>query len=90
MVVTIDGSCNYVKGLVTQGKIAADAVQYPGKMARLGIDAIATVAAGGKPPGKTRGKDFLDTGTALATNEPLPGIKSQTPDEAAKQCWGTP
>ncbi len=87
--VTIDGSCSGI-GLVRRKVFDADAVQYPGKMARLGVDAIATVAAGGKPPGKTPGKDFLDTGTALATDEPLPGIKSQTPDEAAKQCWGAP
>lgn len=87
--VTIDGSCSGI-ALVRKKVFDADAVQYPGKMARLGVGAVATIARGGKPPGKTPGKDFLDTGTALATNEPLPGMKSQTPDEAAKQCWGAP
>jgi fructose transport system substrate-binding protein len=87
--VTIDGSCAGIE-LVRKNIFDADAVQYPGKMAEIGVSAIDTVAHGGKPPTKTPGKDFLDTGTALATNQPLPGIKSQTPDQAAKKCWGEP
>ena len=35
-VVTIDGSCNYVNGLVKDGVIAADSAQYPGDMATQG------------------------------------------------------
>jgi fructose transport system substrate-binding protein len=87
--VTIDGSCTGI-GLVRKKVFDADAVQYPGKMAQLGVGAIATISHGGTPPSKSPGKDFLDTGTALATSQPLPGIKSQTPDEAAKKCWGAP
>lgn len=87
MIVTIDGSCKGI-GLVKSGVFAADSVQYPGKMARLGVSAVNTIAHGGKPPGKTPGKDFYDTGTALATAHPVNGVKSQTPAEAAKACWG--
>ncbi len=36
VVVTIDGSCKYVNGLLKQGTIAADSAQYPGKMASAG------------------------------------------------------
>lgn len=86
MLVVIDGSCDGIE-LVRSGVFDADATQYPGKMARLGIDAIAKVARGGAPPDKTEGKDFYDTGTALATADPVDGVKSQTPDEAGKICW---
>jgi fructose transport system substrate-binding protein len=88
MVVTIDGSCQYVNGLLKQGKIAADSAQYPGKMASLGVKAIADLANGGKKPTLPAGKDFIDTGTALVTSNPVPGVQAQTPEEAAKACWG--
>lgn len=89
MVVTIDGSCNYVKGLVTQGKIAADAVQYPGKMAADGVKAIAQLARGGAKPTLPNGQDFINTGTALTTANPISGVTSETPATAAKACWGS-
>jgi len=87
LLVVIDGSCDGIK-MVRSGVFDADAVQYPGKMAELGVDAVARIARGGAPPPKTKGKDFYDTGTALATAHPVDGVKSQTPDEAAKKCWG--
>jgi fructose transport system substrate-binding protein len=89
IVVTIDGSCNYVKGLVTQGKIAADAVQYPGKMAADGVKAIAKLARGGPKPTLPAGKQFINTGTALTTANPISGIDSETPATAAQACWGS-
>lgn len=89
IVVTIDGSCSYVKGLVTQGKIAADAVQYPGKMAAMGVQAIAQLARGGAKPTLAAGQDFINTGTALTTANPAPGVPSETPATAAKACWGS-
>ena len=89
LVVTIDGSCNYVKGLVSQGKIAADAVQYPGKMASTGVEAIAKLARGGAKPTLPSGEDFINTGTALTTADPISGVTSETPATAAKACWGS-
>lgn len=88
MVVTIDGSCKYVNGLVKDGKIAADAVQYPGKMASIGVQAIAKLANGGASPSLPDGQNFIDTGTALTTAQPVDGIKSETPATAAQSCWG--
>ncbi len=86
-VVTIDGSCQGMSD-IEKGIFAADATQYPGKMAQLGVDAISQIAKGGQPPSLAPGEDFLDTGTKLVTAKPLPGISSQTVDEGKAACWG--
>ena len=86
-IVSIDGSCMGV-GLVKSGVFVADSVQYPGRMAQLGVSSVAKIASGGKPPANTQGKNFYDTGTKMMTSHPIKGIKSQTPDEASKKCWG--
>ena len=86
-VVTIDGSCQGMSD-IEKGIFAADATQYPGKMAQLGVDAIAQIAEGGQPPSLPPGEDFLDTGTKLVTAKPLPGLTSQTVDEGKAACWG--
>ncbi|MEU6511660.1 substrate-binding domain-containing protein [Streptomyces sp. NPDC046942] len=83
----IDGSCAGLKNL-TSGEFAADAVQYPGKMAALGVDSIAKLARGGSKPSVTGGKSFYDTGTALAAAKPLGGLTVQSPSQAASACWG--
>ncbi|GAA2094364.1 sugar ABC transporter substrate-binding protein [Microlunatus panaciterrae] len=86
-IVTIDGSCQGI-GDVKSGVFAADATQYPGKMAGLGVTAIAGLAKGGPRPEASSGKDFFDTGTSLVTAKPLQGLDSQTPDKAMTACWG--
>lgn len=86
-IVTIDGSCQGM-GNVESGMFAADATQYPGKMAGLGVTSIAKLARGGPTPDTSAGKDFLDTGTNLVTGHPVSGIQSETPAEGAKACWG--
>jgi fructose transport system substrate-binding protein len=87
-IVSIDGSCQGMED-VENGIFAADATQYPGKMAQLGVDAVAKVGEGEDPPSLPQGKDYLDTGTRLVTAEPLDGVESQTPAEGKKTCWGT-
>jgi fructose transport system substrate-binding protein len=87
-VVSIDGSCQGMSD-VQKGIFAADATQYPGKMAKLGVDAISKIARGGKAPTLPKGQDLIDTGTNLVTAKPLAGIKSQTVDQGKKGCWGT-
>jgi fructose transport system substrate-binding protein len=87
-IVSIDGSCQGMVD-VEKGIFAADATQYPGKMAQLGVDAIAKIGAGKPAPSLPEGEDYLDTGTKLVTGKPLAGIESQTPDEGKKTCWGT-
>jgi fructose transport system substrate-binding protein len=87
-IVSIDGSCQGMSD-TDKGIFAADATQYPGKMAQLGVTAIAQIGEGGQPPSLPRGKAFLDTGTNLVTAKPLSGIKSQTVADGKKACWGT-
>jgi fructose transport system substrate-binding protein len=87
-IVSIDGSCQGMSDL-EHGIFAADATQYPGKMAQLGVTAVKQIAAGGRAPSLPAGKDFLNTGTKLVTAKPLPGVKSQTVAQAKKACWGT-
>ena len=84
----IDGSCSGLKN-VTSGKFAADAVQYPGKMAALGVSSIAKLARGGSKPSVTNGKSFYDTGTALVAAKALGGLTVQSPAQAASACWGS-
>jgi fructose transport system substrate-binding protein len=83
----IDGSCAGLK-FVTGGEFASDATQYPGKMAGLGVDAVATLARGGATPSITLGKSFFDTGTALVATRSYPGLTIQSPADAASACWG--
>jgi fructose transport system substrate-binding protein len=87
-VYAIDGSCSGLKN-VTSGKFAADAVQYPGKMAALGVTSIAKLARGGSKPSVTHGKSFYDTGTALVAAKTIGGLKVQSPSQAASACWGS-
>lgn len=84
----IDGSCSGLK-LVQSGEFAADAVQYPGKMAALGVDSIAKLARGGSKPSVTAGKSFFDTGTALVAMKSYPSVTIESPSQGAAACWGS-
>ena len=86
-VYAIDGSCQGI-GLVASGEFAADAVQYPGKMASLGVDSIAKLAKGGTKPSTSTGLDFYNTGTALVTANPISGVTSETVTQGNAACWG--
>jgi fructose transport system substrate-binding protein len=87
-VFAIDGSCAGLK-LVTSGEFVADAVQYPGKMAVLGMEAIAKLARGGSKPVVTNGLSFYDTGTALVAAKTVSGVTTETPAQGASACWGS-
>jgi len=84
----IDGSCSGLK-LVGSGEFTADAVQYPGKMAALGLDSIAKLARGGSKPSVTAGKAFFDTGTALVATKSYTGVTIESPSQGASACWGS-
>jgi fructose transport system substrate-binding protein len=84
----IDGSCSGLKN-VTSGVFTADAVQYPGKMAALGVSSIAKLARNGTKPTVSDGKSFYDTGTALVAGKSLGGLTVQSPSKAASACWGS-
>ncbi len=87
-VFAIDGSCAGLK-LVTSGEFTADAVQYPGKMAVLGMQAIASLARGGQKPTVSSGLSFYNTGTALVAGTSYPGVTIESPAQGASACWGS-
>lgn len=87
LVVSIDGGCPGVNN-VKDGLIGATSMQYPLKMAALGVEAVKAFADSGKKPEKTAGLDFTDTGVDLVTDKPVDGVTSMTSEEALKACWG--
>ncbi len=86
-IVSVDGGCPGVEN-VKAGVIGATSMQFPLKMASLGIDAIVQYAEDGTVPQPTEGLDFFNTGVTLVTDQPVDGIDSITSNEALEQCWG--
>lgn len=86
-IVSVDGGCPGVEN-VAAGVIGATSMQFPLKMASLGVDAIVTYAETGVKPGATPGLDFFNTGVTLVTDQPVDGIASISSEEALDQCWG--
>jgi fructose transport system substrate-binding protein len=86
-VVAIDGGCTNLP-FIANGSVGATAGQFPGKMAVLGVDAIAQFAKTGKKPTNQSGQDFFNTGTQLYTNSAQPGVPSINSSAAGKVCWG--
>ena len=86
-IVTVDGGCAGVRD-VAAGAIGATAMQYPLRMASLGVEAVAAFKRTGKEPQNTPGLDFHDTGVTLVTDAPVPGIPSISSEQALKECWG--
>ena len=87
LIVSVDGGCPGVQN-VKEGIIGATSMQFPLRMASLGIEAVAEFAKSGKMPENTEGLGFFDTGVELVTDEPVEGIPSITSDEALTKCWG--
>jgi len=87
LIVSVDGGCPGVQN-VAEGAFGATSQQYPLQMAALGIEAIAAFAKDGTLPAVTEGKDFVDTGVALVTDQPMDGVTSITSAEGLKLCWG--
>ena len=87
VIVSIDGGCPGVDNVAKQ-VIGATSMQFPLKMAQLGIEAIAKFAKDGTKPQATAGKDFVDTGTQLITDDPQSGVESQDSAWGKQNCWG--
>ena len=85
-IVSIDGGCTGV-GYVKSGILGATAQQYPSKMASLGMEAIAKIARGGAKPHTSQGLDFFNTGSALVTDQAMPGLQSIDSAKASSTCW---
>ena len=86
-IVSIDGGCPGVDN-VKKGVIGATSMQFPLKMASLGIEALAKFAKDGTKPQATAGKDFVDTGTTLITDTPQAGVDAKDSTWGKQNCWG--
>jgi fructose transport system substrate-binding protein len=86
-IVSIDGGCPGVDN-VSKGIIGATSMQFPLKMAELGVQAIAAYAKDGTKPQPTPGKDFYDTGTQLITDDPQAGVEAKDSTWGKQNCWG--
>ena len=87
LIVSVDGGCPGVQN-VKEGIIGATSMQFPLRMASLGVEAVVEFSKSGKKPENTEGLGFFDTGVELVTDEPVEGIPSITSDEALVKCWG--
>ncbi|MFF5297695.1 sugar ABC transporter substrate-binding protein [Paractinoplanes globisporus] len=87
VIVSIDGGCPGVDN-VSKGIIGATSMQFPLKMAQMGVDAIARFAEDGTKPQPTPGKDFYDTGTQLITDDPQTGLDAKDSTWGKQNCWG--
>ncbi len=86
-IVSVDGGCPGVDN-VKNGVIGATSMQFPLKMASMGIEAIATYAKDGTKPAATGGKDFVDTGVQLITDQPQTGLDAKDSTWGKQNCWG--
>ncbi|NVK00483.1 MAG: sugar ABC transporter substrate-binding protein [Oceanospirillaceae bacterium] len=87
LIVSVDGGCPGVRN-INDGIIGATSMQFPLKMASMGVEAIVDYAKNGAKPANSEGLDFFNTGVQLITNEPANGVDSMTADEGLKICWG--
>jgi fructose transport system substrate-binding protein len=88
LIVSVDGGCAGVDN-VRKGVIGATSQQYPGRMAKLGVDAINDLVVKGTKPAVTSGLDFYSTGVQLITDKTVSGLDSATSSQGATTCWGT-
>ncbi|WP_340115508.1 sugar ABC transporter substrate-binding protein [Pelagibius sp. 7325] len=87
LIVSVDGGCPGVQN-VKEGIIGATSMQFPLRMAALGVEAVVDFAKTGKKPQNSEGLSFTNTGVELVTDEPVEGVPSITSEEALAQCWG--
>ncbi|HWD04666.1 MAG TPA: substrate-binding domain-containing protein [Amycolatopsis sp.] len=79
---SIDGGCEGVQN-VKDGQFAATVMQFPKKMAEEGVLAAVQYAKTGKKP-----TGFVNTGSTVITDKPMPGVKSQNTTWGLQNCWG--
>jgi fructose transport system substrate-binding protein len=86
-IVSVDGGCPGVEN-VKSGVIGATSQQYPLDMASLGVEAIVDFDKTGEKPEPSPGKDFLNTGVTLITDDPVQGVPSKDTAFGLEKCWG--
>jgi fructose transport system substrate-binding protein len=85
--VSIDGGCPGVDN-VANGAIGATSMQFPLKMAEDGIAALAAFVKDGTKPQATAGKNFVDTGVTLITDQTQAGVQAEDSAWGKQNCWG--
>jgi fructose transport system substrate-binding protein len=86
-IVSVDGGCPGVDN-VKAGVIGATSMQFPLKMAQDGVAAVAAFAKDGTKPEATAGKEFVDTGVTLITDQPQAGVDAKDSAWGKENCWG--
>jgi fructose transport system substrate-binding protein len=86
-IVSVDGGCPGVEN-VKSGVIGATSQQYPLDMASLGVEAIVNFDESGEKPEPSPGKNFLNTGVTLITDDPVEGVPSEDTAFGLEKCWG--
>lgn len=87
LVVSVDGGCPGVRN-VADGVIGATSMQFPLKMAALGVEAVVRFINSGEKPENSPGLDFFNTGVTLITDQPMDGVPSIGSAAGLEQCWG--
>ncbi len=82
LMVSVDGGCPGVQA-IKDGELGATSMQFPLRMASMGIEAVAAFAKDGSKP-----EASVNTGVELVTDHPVEGLPSLTSAEALEQCWG--
>jgi fructose transport system substrate-binding protein len=80
-IVSMDGGCRGIKA-VRDGIISTDVMQFPSKMAKLGVDYAVQAANGKKIPA------LIDTGEVLVTTHPQPFVPFSPVSFGLANCWG--
>ena len=88
LLVSVDGGCAGVTDLAN-GVIDATSMQFPSRMASLGVDAAIRYAKDGTIPAPSEGLSFFNTGVELITDDPQEGVTSQDSTWGLENCWGT-
>ena len=86
-IVSVDGGCPGVDN-VKAGVIGATSMQFPLKMASLGRRGGRRVRQGRHQAGGHGGKDFVDTGVTLITDQPQDGVEAEDSTWGKENCWG--
>jgi fructose transport system substrate-binding protein len=86
-IVSVDGGCPGIDN-VAKGAIGATSMQFPLKMAADGMAAITAFVKDGTKPAATGGRDFVDTGATLITDQAQAGVESKDSAWGKQNCWG--
>lgn len=88
LIVSVDGGCSPGIEYVANGRIGATSMQFPGRMADMGVQAVYDFVKTGALPEVTEGLNFTNTGVQLITDDPQEGVASEDSTWAQAECWG--